>query len=574
MLILVILTGGYIIKFEKSNAELAAYRAIDSQAIRFSSDSLSTIAVEKDGVDFTVIREDGNWSLSKPVEAKVAPEKMDQMVSQIAMLKRMDVVPVKTDEAKKEYGFDEPRARLTLSDNQGEKTWLIGRDTPVGDTMLYIMEEGAQEAVVANSIILKVLPSNIDDIRDRKIFTENNSAISRIDIRRPSGFLQLVMDASGRWKIQQPGISMARQNVISDILNFTLNIPIKTFIADEVTDLTSYGLKDPQAQIMIASGEESGVGLLIGNPVPDDPTLLYAKQSEEFTIFTVSADVLPVLQIDANLLRDPRILPMDTANIKQIDISHPNDDKLVLVRDENKMWNLAEPRRWPVDETVFKSFLDIWQNAVVKEFIVKNQEFSQLGELAATLNFYGENNSEGFDINFYEPKSENEPALFTRVGEDILFAYDSSFLTNLNLTPLNLKNRTLTSIPEKQISKISQVFDYGTAIVERNEVGEFVGANPESLAKFLDTLKDLPAEYYVEENPESLAEFGLDFQRCRITISFNEGNEIGQVLLIGNDTENGTYMMLQGSGIVSIIKKELAEILCTDLTKTEVEDTK
>ena len=151
LLILVIITGGYILKFEKSEAELEAYRAVDSQAIRFNADSLSSIAVAKGEVKFKVVRDAGKWSLSEPVEAKVSAEKMDQLVSRIGMLRRMDVIPVKTEKALKEYGFDEPRARLTLSDNQGTKTWLIGRDTPIGETMLYVMEEGAEEAVVANS---------------------------------------------------------------------------------------------------------------------------------------------------------------------------------------------------------------------------------------------------------------------------------------------------------------------------------------------------------------------------------------------------------------------------------------
>lgn len=565
LLILVLATGGYMLAFERGSDQGAAYRKLDAQAIRFSPKSVSSFRLKKDALELEFLRTDAKWTLSYPVMARVSMEQLDRMMTGLASLKRNDVVPVEGLADFNQYGFDAPRATLLIADSQGTKTWLIGRDAPLG-TQVYIMEEGGTEAVVTDVAVLGMLPTSVDDVRDRSIFPRGMAPVNRIDIRRKAGFLQLGADVMGGWRIQQPIISSAENGAVAELLDAVFQTRIEKFVADEVTDMTSYGLQDPQAQIMLSSGEDTGVGLLIGNPLPDNPALVYAKQTEEYAIFAVSTNVLEYLRVDADQLRDRRLLPMDLRHVRQVSLERAGNGTLTLNLATNGLWEVTQPRRWAANPETMGGFLSIWQSAQIDKFVELVEENDDpRGALAMTLTFAGESVDEQCVLAMYHPKSPDAPALCSRAGEDLLFAYNSAFLKISDLTALDFKSVNVLSLVPENVSKITQVMGANTVVLARDGAGAFAEASPVAIKKLWKSLNPLDALTYVKENPESLAEYGLDHPQCRLTLSLKDSDEIGHVLIIGATCPGGNYAMLQGADIVFIMTASDTAAFCGDL---------
>jgi hypothetical protein len=564
---LVLLTGGYMLMFERSGDQSVAYRELNARAVRFAPESLSALRLKKGELEFECVRTDGKWMLSDPVIARVSVEKLDRLVTGLAALRRRDVVQVGGLSDAQKYGFDEPRARLEISDNQGSKVWLIGRDAPLGK-LLYVMEEGGNEASVTDASILKLIPEKIEDIRDRTIFPSRMAVANRVDIRHKAGFLQLGADTSGRWKIQQPKVCLAENAEVSALLKAVLATRIERFVSDEVTDMAIYGLQDPQAQIMLASDEDTGAGLLIGNPVPDAPSLVYAKQTEEYAVFAVSTNALRLLQVDVDSLRERRLLPLSAARIEQVSIEKVGAAKLAMGVTEQGIWEVSEPHRWNIDPVKLALFFNIWQSAKIEQFIVLNlDESDPRGERVATVSFSGKAAEGPCVLTLYSPKKEGDFALCQREGEDVLFAFNPELLQMVDLSALDFKNRNILSLLPDQVGKITQVCGTNTVVLARNDVAEFV----EPLSELWAVLANLSAVKFVAENPESLEEFGLDQPACRLTLALTDEGEIGKVLLLGAEYQGGRYAMLQGSDIVFIMGAEDADKLCGTLTDKGVE---
>lgn len=568
LLILVVLTGGYILVFERTAEEAAAYHALDARAIRFSPESLSSLRVTKGELEFECVSSDEQWTLAYPVMARVSVAQFDRLVTGLSGLKRRDTVAVAGADDLNQYGFDAPRARLKISDNQGIKTWLVGRDAPLGK-MVYVMEEGGSEVVVTDATVLTMLPSNIEDIRDRSIFPPTMASVNRIDIRRSTGFLQLGADAGGAWRLQQPVVSAADNGAVGKLLDDVLATRIEKFVADEVTDMASYGLQDPQVQIMLASGEETGVGLLIGNPVPDQDGLVYAKQTEEYAIFAVSTKILKRLQIHANDLRDRRLLPMPVERVQHISVQQEGNGTLTLNQTGENAWELTEPRRWRADPRKITMFLNIWNTAKADKFVALDETVADpRGALAITLTFTGATDDESYVLKLYQPKTEGGAVLCSREGESLLFSVNPELLRIAMLKALDFKDRGVIALQPKDVTKITQDFSKKTVVLSLNESGEFADAVPEKLSAMWSVLKGLQAQVYVEESPESLTEYGLDTPRCRLTLSLKDSNEIGRVLLIGGTCKIGRYALLQGTDIVFIMNSADADVLCDNLKST------
>jgi len=78
----------------------------------------------------------------------------------------------------------------------------------------------------------------------------------------------------------------------------------------------------------------------------------------------------------------------------------------------------------------------------------------------------------------------------------------------------------------------------------------------------------LRTDRYVSFNPDSLAPYGLDNPSARLSVALNKTNILGQVILIGDATDDGRYAMLQGQAIIFVLPETIAEALTRELTQS------
>ena len=142
------------------------------------------------------------------------------------------------------------------------------------------------------------------------------------------------------------------------------------------------------------------------------------------------------------------------------------------------------------------------------------------------------------------------------------------------LDPLEFKDRRLWQLRKEEIQKISvEKTDQARQVVERQADGHFapgetnamVQVDIGALERLLNELATVSTSSYVAYNPRDLSIYGLTDPSVVLHMGLAGTNQLGRVLLVGEEAAQGFYAMVKGQDVVFILDKSLVEILSADL---------
>jgi hypothetical protein len=110
-------------------------------------------------------------------------------------------------------------------------------------------------------------------------------------------------------------------------------------------------------------------------------------------------------------------------------------------------------------------------------------------------------------------------------------------------------------------------------VIERQADGTFapgetnatVQVDVEALERLLNELATVSTTNYVAFNPRDLSLYGLTEPSMVLHVGLVGTNQLGRVLLVGEEAAQGFYAMVKGHDVVFILDKPLVEILSADL---------
>jgi hypothetical protein len=468
-----------------------------------------------------------------------------------------------------EYGFDQPTVEIIAVDNKGWRQWLIGRRTPLGD-MVYVKTGSKDEIYTVLDKLLTIVPDRTDALRDRTLFPGKPPGVRRMEIRGPGGFIQLLKDSRSEWQIQQPLAAAADPAAVEELLEKLYRLRIADFEAENVSDFSVYGLQGEAQQISLGGGDGSSRMLVIGDEVRDRPGFVYARRADDTAVFVMGDEVLDLLDIRLDTLRDKRLLGLPVGEITYVSVTH-GSEQLELTADPAGRWTVSRPVMWEGDDRAINEWLEWWNGAVITEF---NDTNAPAAEAEWSLLFGSAGRGETNRIGIL-------PALNDRSGLRIL-RDDNPSICQINLPdlpenmldPLEFKSRQLWELRKEEIQRISvERSGRGRQMIERLEDGSFAPAGTNqtvrveeaALDDMLSALTFVSARGYVAYNPRDLFIYGLAEPSVILQVGLTGTNQLGRVLLVGQEATEGYYAMLKGHDVVFILEKELIETLSADL---------
>jgi len=572
LLIGVILLGAFIWFFEQDSETSSQHQQRVGTVFSVYPESITSILTEREGVEIECSKVSGTWQLIRPAKAPVDNGIVEKMIAGMARVERGELIRTETllerGLTSADYGFDAPRAKITFQNNRGTFTWLIGRDAPLGDR-LYIMPAGGGDIIAAPQTLLNLIPKDPAWIRDHTLFHDDVAAVRGIDLRRPSGFLQLRQPEGNGWVMQQP--HKGRVDVLSahSLLEKTLSARIVEFIIDEKTDLTVYGLEEPAYELTLFTLDEQTQTLRVGKPHPDKPETRYAKWVENDSVFTVSAEWAEVLDMDNELLRNRHILGVLPARITELQLTQ-GEQQVDLVQ-TNGQWKITRPARWDTEPAQVKDLFQTLAQAMVINFVDNPSiEQSQLMTDAPwVLSFSADENSHTLRIS--NPNSDGL-RLVQRDEESSLYTTTSNIIDEAFIEPLFFRSRTVLQIDPVQIKKITQETGEEKTCAQKLEstfssMDRTHVLDSEAVFNLTSELVELRAARYVTFNPASLESYGLDNPPFRITVALSGTNTLGRAILLGNPVDGGRYAMVQGQSIVFVLDEQTAQTFTQKLTQ-------
>lgn len=470
------------------------------------------------------------------------------------------------DEA--EYGFDAPSLEITAFDHRGEHRWLVGRRTPLGD-MVYVKEPGKDEIYTVLDYLLAIAPAGPDDLRDRTLFPGTPEGVRRIEIRGTGGFLQLLRDADQIWQIQQPLAVAADSRAVEDMLSRLYRLRIEEFIAENVSDFSVYGLQVETRQISLGGADGSSRMLVIGDAPADRPGKVYARRADDTSVFLLDSKILELVDIRDDALRDARVLPIPAREISFISISR-GAEQLELAADASGNWSITRPVRWSADLQAVDQLIRLWDAAVITEF---NETNAPAAPPEWTVDFGSSSLARTNRLEILPTRGDRTGLCLRHPGDSGVYRINLPQVPDAMLDPLNFKDRRIWDLKRSDIQKLSIIRNEQPAqVIERQADGTFapvpagtaVRIDEEGVERMLTVLSSAATRSYVAYNPRDLAIYGLSEPSMVLQVGLSGTNQLGRVLLIGQEAAEGYYAMVKGQDVVFILDKPLVDMLSAE----------
>jgi hypothetical protein len=333
-LILLIATvgiGSYISLYEIRQPSPEQRERLSKQILSMPADSVTQLVLDLPKAKVTLTRDKTTWRLS-PQGVRADEGVINQLLGHLAPLMAERILSDSPEHPlnSQAFGLDPAVGRLTLVSNGAKTTLLMGETTPV---------HGNRYLKVADHPAIYVVSSNLFDDANRPTETFRDPLLIRFSTWLADGItvtslgssFALTRNESG-WSLTQPFIDRAERSEVNALMSGLSGITIKRFLDEgpQVDPHTngamggvraSWGFDHPKAEVtLLHSDAPASITLLFGKPLAEDPSLVYAKRSDEPLLYAVaSADVEPLVR-DPHGLRAKACFDFVTSNARKVEV--------------------------------------------------------------------------------------------------------------------------------------------------------------------------------------------------------------------------------------------------------------
>lgn len=459
---LALLLGAYILVWEREDDSARSSRDAARAAFRFSPAEITSITLRQAASLISCERTPAGWRLVAPIAARADADAVERLLQALHDLPLANlVIPPRTDPAAyAPYGLAPPRAIIELSDSPSAppRRFLLGSRTPLGDGV-YARTDAHPAIVRIPDTLPDLLPSTPDALRDRVLVRGDPAAIVRLDLRSPSGYLQLARDPSENWRLWQPFPARADPAAVTAVLDALLSCSIVQFVQDNAQDLAPYGL-DAQTALTAVLNPSDGSGpqvLSVGDPLPNAPSLVYARLQADNSVYAVPASLRDALLLRPDDLRDPRIPGLsDPAAIQRFRLEAP-PAALEAHRDPDGLWQLDAPFAAPADNAAVEDLLRAWSEIRLVSYPSPNAPTPS--DFPRTLRLTLRDAPSTPLVLQIAPSTPDIPApsnaIWLAIADDATLAHAAPAAPlSAPLDPAPLLTRELLSVPESDIATI------------------------------------------------------------------------------------------------------------------------
>ena len=507
------------------------------------------------------VKADGDdWKMIAPWQDDADVSVIDQLLDALQALRPDDTI---TDLGKgekkkgllKDFGLNKPRLRFRLEGKKMPDEFQFGQDAAVrGKCYLRV---GNDDAVYVVSDDLKnIVSKRAEDFRDHRMTPFLTTLINRAIFRVNGGEIELSKEQDN-WLLLRPIKARASNDAVGDLLTRINQTPVVNFISNEKGSAPSLGLDSPSRAVTLFGGEDSKVEILLGNPVPSHPDLIYAQLPQRSCVVEVRKEFAALFDITPNDLRDRKIARLNADIIDRITIEKPDQPDLVLGRQENR-WRSLSPTQSLANASSIATLIQMLNEGDIQKFVSdtaidltkygldrpnikivfssyssENTAEANAGEtVLATLAF---GNSEG---GLTYARLEQEPYVFS-VADKFVSDLPTSEISFRTLDILELRRDELESV---RVEKPGQ----GAIDLIRGDKGKWVikdkvtQQDEGTVQTFLNTLASLRATAWVEN---SKWEPSVEKPLLMVRIRYRSGEKFREVELKISDRnpENQHY---------------------------------
>jgi uncharacterized protein DUF4340 len=355
------------------------------------ADVRSVEITRPDGTVALARQDDGNWRLTKPVDARA-----DRSIAIVALqhiLILQAALPggfVKADS--EGLGLDKPAVTVALS-TKGGKTHTVrfGAAAPGGTPeapLIYARSDARDVALkVPAQIVDGMLQAKAEAFRDRRLVVldrDSNHTVVFERHGRPTVRVVRRTDDKTKWQIAEPVWGRANSGRVNSLIYRcgTLAVEPGGYVDEAPKDLAKYGLAKPRMKAAFTrTGEKKPYAtILIGDSPDGAGHLVYAKNAAEPSVVLLMKGAAEEVKADPEALRTRELLEgFDRWTVYELAATQGGKTAR-LSRGEQPKWAFIEPKGLAVEYTAPSDFLAAVANLHVLEFAAdKPKDYAPFG---------------------------------------------------------------------------------------------------------------------------------------------------------------------------------------------------
>jgi hypothetical protein len=325
LLILLLGLGAYLYFVELPKA---AEKEKKSTLYDVEEDQVTSLGLAYADREIALTKEGDSWRMTKPVDTAGDGPSIENLIKSIV-----------TAEVKKElegtasnlasYGLEPPFVTVTIGlagDKQPPKL-LVGNNAPVGGSA-YALREGDQAVLLTTSSLRYAADKQPKDLRDKKLLDFKDEDIRTFEIQRPGSRVK-VERKDAAWEVS-PGSHQGDESAVTTYLSSLRSLRAAEFPDDKPSDLSPYGLDEPQLDIVLHLKDDRKISVRFGTQLPSKN--VYVHTSELPGVYEVGEYAYRNLDKSAPDLRDKTILTFAAEDLQAAEVTRDTGPSYKLSR--------------------------------------------------------------------------------------------------------------------------------------------------------------------------------------------------------------------------------------------------
>ena len=422
-LFILLLAAVYFFEFrsqgEKSTADML---------VSVSTDNVEKIIFTTDGQTIQFQKEDEEWMITDPIEAKADKVEVSRLADDFTNLRIERVVEEEPSDLEK-YGIPQKQVELFFRDQERGEKILIGLENPLDNTFFAKKAEDTRVVLIPSSL-KSLLEKKVFDFRQKNIFQFESDQVIRVKLDAGGIHWEAEKEAED-WYLRNPVNALAQKSKINDVLYALSNLKATAFLSENKLEkeIKDYGLDKPDYVVEIDFPVENKQMIFSIHKKNDQ---VHATSSLSPKILQVEDSILDDLKTEPSDLRDKEVADFFTWEVNKLHI-RKGETSLILTKDDEENWHFEEPGLQGLDEEKVQSFLRKLEALESQEFVDPPLNLADYGLSApqAEVKIWSEKEEEApkeLTIQIGKEDAETKTVFVKNKRFQYVFKVDSTFL--------------------------------------------------------------------------------------------------------------------------------------------------
>ena len=552
---------------EESNV-LATHRARRNHLLPTTLKDVSQISLTLvDGQKVSFTADDGGWEMTHPRHGRALTSSVLRLLDTLEQAPLVEYIDAEEfalrDVSAADFGFDNPVGHLALRGPRTDIKLTVG-DCDAVTNGLFVSFDTDDGVCVTTPALREFFLKPPLDYADRRIFQCDMSMVHTVIIRRPSlPDIKLVRDISQRrqWNIAQPK-ARADWEAVGQLFDLLASATvIEAFPSSMQVPGDGFDQREAPSITLFCKNDLAGQTLVLGNPVPGDADLTYARGPDG--IVCVTGAVRRLALASALDFRDRRLFPAASPlSIQSISIDA--DGRTLSLRRADSGWAITAPVSDKAEPGEVAALVDAILPLRAERFAPFDVATSD--SRIASIALVSKQGRFSFGVYGETPRFPGRLGLLPDES-DTLCLVSAATVSNILARcrdPRTLLSRTVLAVNEDRVSAVT-LSRPGLPDERIEKVGgEWAAAAPgrvvdePTVRRFFAAAAEIRAETIAALAPTNT--LPLD-GGAEIIFDLDDGTALRRVLTIGPRLESGHPAGVKGHDPVFLLSPETASIL-------------